>query len=747
MKTTIKIYNKILSYALAIVALMFLFNPIPTHASTVNRSPSYASSTITTNLTSGLIGYWTFDAQNTTWSATVAGTGSTTDSSGGGHGGSIFGLVRATSTTIGKIGQALKFDGTTTSARVAISGTSTYANLSALTVSAWINVSAGGNGGGAIATTQGNSVNGWKFYTSTNGNLGFTMTYGTTNLVLLTADNSLVFNKWNFVTVTWNGTNLASGVHLYINGVEIVSYATVTDGSGARTSDTSFTLGNVSTGSIREIVGKLDEVRVYNRVLAAKEVTELYKLGIETISRAPLGFTNTDISSGLSVYWPLDSKYLTWSSGGTAGTSTDATGNTNNSSPLKNMTLAGSVVVGKIGGALKFNGTNNYVQGPVGLIGTSDVTVCAWIKQTAFVSSVNAIVASSKFIFFTSNSNNGIGLTSDGSTNALSASNVITNGVWTHVCGTRDSSGTTNLYVNGALSGSANQTSGTPASSAFNNNVGAKGNGVASFYNGTIDDVRVYSRVLSATEISQLDNQNTVTINKTPTGLTNTDLKNGLMLNWSFDGKYTTWNPASTTQGTTTDLSGNNRNGTIVNIRRSSMVAGRIGQAIQIASTSGTQTVTLNAPLITSTTTALSWGGWFYVKNPGQTVIPSAIGVMGQEVFTAVTTGFFLYQTSANRYQCTPGNNLGAISQGFTVLANRWYHIFCVSTGSLISIYINSTLIATSTLTQAITPNNQAFSLSGLPGDGAMNGYADDIRVYNRALSAAEVKEIYNLGK
>ncbi len=728
------------AYFFAIVSIVLGFAvPMDAHADTVNNA---ATTTPSSNLTNGLLGYWPLHAETTYWTSAFGGT--TADASGNGHTGTLTALGKATSTAIGKIGQAIKFDGVTPGARIAIAGTSTFGSLSALTASAWINVSAGGSGGGAIVTTEGNSINGWKFYTNSTQSIGFEVKYSTTPLSVTSNNATMFFNKWNFVVVTWDGSTNATNAHIYINGVE-PSYASQVNGVGSRSSDTAVTIGNVSTGSTRELTGKIDDVRVYNRVLSQNELQALYHLGVSTVNKnaTTTGLGNSDLNSGLSAYWPFDAKYIVYGSSGNLGTSTDASGN-GNSAAIKNENRLQSVTLGKLGQALKFNGSA-YTQGPSGIIGSGATSVCAWINQAVSVGSVNAIVANTKFIFYTSNSNNTIGLTSDGSTNAVAANNTVINGVWEYVCGTRDASGTTNLYVNGTLSGSANQSSGSPSTSTFNTNVAAKGNGIANFYNGSIDDVRIYNRVLTATEISQLYSQGVATVNKAPSG---TNLKNGLLLNWSFDGKYTSWNPASTTLGTTTDLSGNGRDGTIKNIRRSAMVPGRIGQAISVASTtSNSQAVTLNVPLITSTTTAISYGGWFYIKNPGQTSIPSSVGVVGQNIFSLPNSGFFLYQSSANRYQCNVNANAGPLTPASGVVANHWYHLFCVSTGTVMSVYLNSILVATSSATGSVFPNNQAFSLSAIPGDGAINGYADDIRVYNRALSAAEVKAIYNLGK
>jgi hypothetical protein len=84
---------------------------------------------------------------------------------------------------------------------------------------------------------------------------------------------------------------------------------------------------------------------------------------------------------------------------------------------------------------------------------------------------------------------------------------------WQHVAVTRSSNGTTNYYINGILSGTANQNSGTPKAGTSNTLIGNghwHGTGDAMNrthpFNGTIDELAVWNRVLSAGEISALYN-------------------------------------------------------------------------------------------------------------------------------------------------------------------------------------------------------------------------------------------------
>ena len=111
--------------------------------------------------------------------------------------------------------------------------------------------------------------------------------------------------------------------------------------------------------------GKLDEVRMYNRELGSAEVTTLYQAGAVKYS-AP---NNT----GLVGYWAMEEN-----TGTQAG---DSSGNN------KNGTISGATWTdGKRGRALSFDGTNNYVD--AGNVYNGVKTISFWFKADAITSPV-----------------------------------------------------------------------------------------------------------------------------------------------------------------------------------------------------------------------------------------------------------------------------------------------------------------------------------------------------------------------
>jgi hypothetical protein len=151
--------------------------------------------------------------------------------------------------------------------------------MGAVTVSAWIYPRSAGEAGKARIVDKANSTtptNGWILYLTGDGRqLQFVADYTTTNLTRVSAAGVLAFNTWQHVAVTWDGSPSASGVRLYLNGVE-VAYSASTSAAGTRVDDAleDLKIGNDKSRA-RTFNGRIDEVQVWNRALSASEVAAL----------------------------------------------------------------------------------------------------------------------------------------------------------------------------------------------------------------------------------------------------------------------------------------------------------------------------------------------------------------------------------------------------------------------------------------------------------------------------------------
>jgi chitodextrinase len=208
--------------------------------------------------TTGLVGYWNFDEGS---GATAA------DSSGNGNNGT---LMNGPTWTVGKVGSgALSFDGVDDYVSISTG----LPALTEQTFSVWINPrSAGGSSVGNIINKGPNNAQLRMFFST---GVQFLADCDGTDVSSVKA-NLLAVNAWNYVAVTWNGqcgTN--ASVTWFING----NGSSITNlGSGSKvTGGSALAIGS-------SFDGRIDEARVYNRILSNQEMLDIYN---DTSSSSP----------------------------------------------------------------------------------------------------------------------------------------------------------------------------------------------------------------------------------------------------------------------------------------------------------------------------------------------------------------------------------------------------------------------------------------------------------------------------
>ncbi|MBP9686418.1 MAG: DUF5011 domain-containing protein [Candidatus Doudnabacteria bacterium] len=221
-----------------------------------------------------------------------------------------------------------------------------------------------------------------------------------------------------------------------------------------------------------------------------------------------------DLTFGLVGHWKFDEATADTCAGG--ADACDASGNANHGT--YGGTPTASVTVPEVRFSdpysLSFNGTNNYVS--VARPVADDFTICAWIKtatagnttnhwQTAPIFDAEVPGVANDFGFGV-DSNGRIAYGNGGLYDATvnGAVSVIDND-WHHACVTRAwATREVKLYVDGVL-----DVTGSTHSARLNSSTNARiGYGLdgasAKYFNGLIDDVRVYERVLSSGNINLL---------------------------------------------------------------------------------------------------------------------------------------------------------------------------------------------------------------------------------------------------
>ena len=152
----------------------------------------------------------------------------------------------------------------------------------------------------------------------------------------------------------------------------------------------------------------------------------------------------------------------------------------------------------------QFNGTSQYFTRAVVSTVVDNFSLCAWVKFGS--------IASQRYVHNGDDSANGYALQMSSAgvirgeyhfvafiTSAVTAGI----NIWYHVALIR-SGGSGQMYVNGALSGGTSAS--VPNAPASWTAIGASQNtaGTPSYFNGTVDDVRMYERAITAGEVKQL---------------------------------------------------------------------------------------------------------------------------------------------------------------------------------------------------------------------------------------------------
>jgi hypothetical protein len=171
------------------------------------RASTKVNKTATSSLTSGLVGYWTFDG------ADVSGT-TATDRSGSGNNGT---LTNGPTKAIGKIGQGLSFTTGTTQHVNAGSATS-LDNIVQKTICAWVlprsyDIS-------TVSKEFSNYTSGWNFSVDlTSRALYYYSYFGSANGEWRSASNSITLNRWQHWCVSYNNSSALNDPIFYIDSV------------------------------------------------------------------------------------------------------------------------------------------------------------------------------------------------------------------------------------------------------------------------------------------------------------------------------------------------------------------------------------------------------------------------------------------------------------------------------------------------------------------------------------------------
>jgi chitodextrinase len=191
--------------------------------------------------------------------------------------------------------------------------------------------------------------------------------------------------------------------------------------------------------------------------------------------------------------------------------------------------------------------------------------------------------------------------------------------------------------------------------------------------------------------------------------------------------------------GTTlADRSGTGNNGTIANGTWST--SGHTGGALSFNGTSTLVTIPDSASLdLTNSLTLEAW------------VNPSALGTAWRCVLFKEQPNDMIYSLYANQNTTRPIGQVftGGIEQNSTGSAaltlNAWAHLAVTYDGTALKLYVNGTLVHTTLVTGALPTSTGPLHMGGDSVWGEwFKGLIDDVRVYNVALTQAQIQTDMN---
>jgi hypothetical protein len=434
----------------------------PTLGKISSTTASYPGSVATT-ISNGLIAYWPLS-------------NITNDLSGNGYNGTASN-VSATTDRAGNASGAYAFNGTTSSISVA-NQTALSLHGTDFSINAWVNLSSSSGGNILSKRIQGDTT-GWTLSIG-NNQIAFGPGGGATHAFAYPTINT---SQWYMVTTVY--TSATHTMKIYVNGT-LSSTSTGVPSPAVLSAALYIGRDDPGAGTGYFFPGSIGDVRMYNRAVSDTEISELY-----SATCAPTG--------SVIAYWPLTNTVSDLSGNGNNGTATSLTSGTDR--------------LGNSLGAYTFNGTTSYIsvvnQTALSLHGT-DFTINAWVDLSSSGGGniISKRIQGDTTGYTLSIGNNQIAFGPGGGATHAFAYPTVSTSQWYMVTTVYTSAThTMYIYVNGTLSSTS---TGVPSpavlSAALYIGRDDPGAGTGYFFPGSMSNIRMYSRAVTATEVSALYN-------------------------------------------------------------------------------------------------------------------------------------------------------------------------------------------------------------------------------------------------
>ncbi|HVV26324.1 MAG TPA: LamG domain-containing protein, partial [Candidatus Saccharimonadales bacterium] len=295
--------------------------------------------------------------------------------------------------------------------------------------------------------------------------------------------------------------------------------------------------------------------------------------------------------------------------------------------------------------------------------------------------------------------------------------------------------GTITLYIDGTqkASGSIDNTNNSTQTGAdfFLGTSYANNNPFA----GSLSDARIYNRALSQADITNLYNSYNSRVNlySPPGSGGSVNLTNGLVGYWPFNGNAKDATPYS-------------HNGTVSGATLTTNRFGSLNSAYSLNGTS--DNISLTAAAMPSS--AITVAAWVYMPTitPGHNFTRflnnNWVSTSGTWLLYVNNTGAAPFAEFGITNPGTTQNNSRCANGSFT--AGSWHFLAGTYDGSTIKLYQDGAACPITVSTSgAVLNTTGTVAIAASAGSGADPYSISQVRIYNRALSAAEVQALYNL--